>query len=605
MTLVNPSDFSDALHLKGLAGDALSKLFMRMMKISRLNREYSHLAASDKEAFIDAVLQHLDIKFEVDEEDLAKIPAQGPFITISNHPFGGIDGLLLLKLFHSRRPDYKVIANFVLQRLDPLGELFLGSVPEDEKKNQRDNLSGLREALEHMQTGGCMGLFPSGEVSTYQTDLNKISDRQWRRPALRFIQTAQVPVVPVYFHGTNSRLFHILSTIHPVLRTLRLPSELFNKRNKVFRVRIGSPITLQELSKFEDLELLGRYLRAKTYALGSSIEVPKFFSQIKFRRSAKIEEVAPPQPHAVLTGEFESIEPNYLLFQQKDFKVFCAPSGEIPHILQEIGRLREITFREVGEGTNRSIDLDEYDLYYYHLIIWDDANKKIVGAYRVGKGKDILAQYGKSGFYITSLFRISDAFVQPVLSKSLELGRSFIVSEYQRKPLSLFLLWKGILYYLLKNPDYRYLIGPVSISNDFSKFSKSLIVECIRQNYLSKEYSNMVRPKKRFKAIDDKNIDIQLLFEESDNDISKLDNHIKDIEHNLRIPVLLKKYLSLNAKIIAFNIDPQFNDCLDGLILLDLFEVPENTVKSLSKELDDESVMERFNLNERIDLKTQ
>ncbi len=283
-----------------------------------------------------------------------------------------------------------------------------------------------------------------------------------------------------------------------------------------------------------------------------------------------------------------------MLFQRNDFKVYCTASNNIPNVLKEIGRLREVTFREVGEGTNRSIDLDEYDLYYNHLFIWDSAEKKIVGAYRLGKGKDILAMYGKNGFYINSLFKIRKQFL-PILNESIELGRSFIVKDYQKKPLSLFLLWKGILYFLITNPEYRFLIGPVSISGEFSKLSKTLIFQFIKSNYYNHQLAKYIKPKNKFRY-KLKKIDISIILESTKNNIDKLDHFIEDIEpRNFKIPVLLKKYIQQSAKIIGFNIDPKFNNTLDGLVLMDLFQVPMDTIQSLSKELDDNSILDRFN----------
>ncbi|MGM0408611.1 MAG: GNAT family N-acetyltransferase, partial [Bacteroidota bacterium] len=274
----------------------------------------------------------------------------------------------------------------------------------------------------------------------------------------------------------------------------------------------------------------------------------------------------------------------------------CAPSTEMPNCMHEIGRLREITFREVGEGTNRSMDIDEYDFYYNQLIVWDDEEMKIVGAYRIGKGKDIIAQYGLHGFYIHSLFKIRKKFL-PILNESIELGRSFIIKEYQRKPLPLFLLWKGLLFFLLKNADYRYLIGPVSISNDFSKFSKSLIVEFLKAYHYDEELAKFIKPRKKFVVKPDKLVDRKIFIQNEQGDVSKIDQLIQDIESNYKFPILLKKYMQLNSKIIGFNVDPNFNNALDGLIILDIFDVPQNFIKSLSKELNDESILERFNFS--------
>jgi hypothetical protein len=300
-----------------------------------------------------------------------------------------------------------------------------------------------------------------------------------------------------------------------------------------------------------------------------------------------------PEPNHLLIEEFERIRSEYELFTTKNYSVVCAPTDAIPKIFNEIGRLREITFREVGEGTNKSIDIDEYDFYYNHLFIWDIDENKIVGSYRIGKGKDIAALYGIKGFYINSLFRIRKDFIQ-ILAESIELGRSFITKDYQRKVIPLFLLWKGIMIFLLKHSDYRYLIGPVSISNDLSGFSKSLIVEFIKTYFFDEEMARYISSKKDFVVKPDKVIDRRIFIDTSEKDINKIERIILDIEPGYRLPVLLKKYMEINGKIIGFNIDPKFNNCLDGLMILDLFNTPYDIIKGLSREMNDASILKRF-----------
>jgi hypothetical protein len=294
---------------------------------------------------------------------------------------------------------------------------------------------------------------------------------------------------------------------------------------------------------------------------------------------------------------FRSVRPDYELFTTKNYSAVCAPAEVIPNIFNEIGRLREITFRDVGEGTNKSIDIDEYDFYYYHLFIWDTDENRIVGAYRIGKGKEIIDLYGVKGFYINSLFRIKKSFVQ-VLSESLELGRSFVAKDYQKKAFPLFLLWKGIMVFLLKHAEYRYLLGPVSISNDLSGFSKSLIVEFINNYFFDSDMSRFIVPKKDFVIKHDKVIDHKVFIDNSEKDINRLEKIIIDIEPGYRLPILLKKYLEINGRIVGFNIDPKFNNCLDGLLILDLYSVPVEFIRGLSREMNDPSILKRFNAGE-------
>jgi len=592
MKLVDSKDIQKVSRvLHGIGGDFAAKLIMHILKLNKLNKLYSNIYSKDSIEFIDSLLDELSIKIECSEEDLKKIPKDGSFITVSNHPFGGIDGIILIKLLSEYRKDYKVMANFLLQKIEPLKDCFMGVNPFENRKISSS--SGLKQAINHIQEGNALGIFPAGEVSTYQSETNKISDKQWQPSAIKLIKNAKVPVVPIYFQGGNSIAFHLLGFIHPMLRTVKLPSELLNKKNKVIRVRIGSPISLKEQDSFDDIKQYGRFLRAKTYLLEKSFEVKKFYNY-KLRASKKAEDIVLPQEENIIIKEIKNLPEECFLFKSKNYHVYCAPASDIPKIIDELGRLREETFRIVGEGTNRSSDNDEFDLYYNHLFIWDDEAKKIVGAYRVGKGKDILEQYGINGFYLQTLFKIDKRFNE-IMSESLELGRSFIVKEYQRKPLPLFLLWKGILYFLIKNPDYRYLIGPVSISGKYSKLSKGVIIKFIMANYFNYDFGQYIKPRTKFKADKDIELDINLVLQAAKNDIKSIDKFIGDIEaSNENIPVLLKKYLSLNASVVGFNIDPKFNSCLDGLIVLDLFDVPSKTIESLSKELNDIEILNRF-----------
>jgi len=594
MKLVDPKDLLKASEsLNWLGGESFAKLLMYILKLNKLNDLYSANCCKDGIDFIDALIDELGLKFEFDEEELKRIPKEGAFISISNHPFGGIDGIILIKLMSLVRPDFKAMANFLLKKVKPLENCFLGVNPFENRKSVASSTGGLKEAFRHLSDDKPLGIFPAGEVSSYQSQTHNITDKQWIPSILKFIKKAEVPVIPIYFQGSNSLIFHLLGMIHPSLRTVKLPSELLNKKNKVVRIRIGNPISVKDQKGFTDINQYGRFLRAKTFMLGTPIEVKKFYQFKRKTKPEKKENIIAPISPKLIRSEVKGLDSEHLLFKSRGYVVYCAPSAKIPNILTEIGRLREMTFREVGEGTNQSIDVDEYDLYYHQLFIWDEDQNKIVGAYRVGKGKDILEGYGLRGFYLHSLFRMGKKF-QPILSQSLELGRSFIVKEYQRKPMPLFLLWKGILYFLLKNPESRYLIGPVSISNKYSNLSKDLIIKFIMAHYFNYDIGQHIKSRKKFK-VKIKDLDVDILLETAKNDINKLDKLIGDFEiTNDKLPVLLKKYISLNAKIVGFNIDPNFNDCLDGLIVLDLFDVPMKVIESLSKEINDDTILQRF-----------
>lgn len=291
--------------------------------------------------------------------------------------------------------------------------------------------------------------------------------------------------------------------------------------------------------------------------------------------------IAPPgDPKSILT-EVEALPVHQCLVTQGGFSVYMAKADQIPNALQEIGRLREITFREVGEGTGQARDLDEYDAYYWQLFIWDIAARCIVGGYRIGAGDIIYTERGIKGFYISSLFMIDEAFGD-VLKQSLELGRSYVISEYQKKRLPLFLLWKGILFFLMRHPSCRYLIGPVSISKFYSDLSKSVIVAFVKERYYDEQHARFITPRKPF-TVPLRDVNLEATLKEI-KDIDALENFLEHIEpHYFRLPVLLKQYIHQNARFIGFNLDPNFNDALDGLMLLDLKNVRMETIENLSK----------------------
>ena len=271
------------------------------------------------------------------------------------------------------------------------------------------------------------------------------------------------------------------------------------------------------------------------------------------------------------------------MLHSKNYEVFFASAKDIPNLIHEIGRLREITFRAIGEGTNKEVDLDKFDNYYHHLLLWDAVAEKLVGAYRMGLGKEIYKKYGIKGFYVQSLFRIEPELHQ-MMDNTIEMGRAFIIDEYQQKPMPLFLLWKGIVHVTLRYPQYKYLMGGVSISNQFSDFSKSLMIEFMKSHYYDPYIAQYIRPKKEYK-VKLKDGDKDFVFDASKEDMQKFDKIIDEIEPGiLRIPVLIKKYVKQNARLVAFNVDPKFNNAIDGLMYIKVADIPESTVKPVMEE---------------------
>jgi putative hemolysin len=595
MQVVNAKQIAKALNLDkyGSLGTVAAKLFMKVTRISKLNKIYNKTYTPDALPFLNNVINELGVTYEIPADDLKRLPKAGPYITISNHPLGGLDGILLMKILLEHDPNFKVIANFILQEIEPLKPVIMPVNPFDDKKDIKSSVLGLKETFRHLSDGKPLGLFPAGEVSTIEGD-HIMLDKPWEPAAMRIIQKANVPVVPIYFHTKNSKLFYWLAKINPILRTLKLPSELLTQKNKVIKIRIGKPISVAEQNEHkESIELFTEFLRKKTYILSNTFEeeekkLPGVKTLEKLTKSAE------PKPKQIVTAangdkiisEIEVLRKNaseYRLLQSKNYEVFFSPAHLIPNILHEIGRLREITFREIGEGTNESIDLDKFDQYYFHMFLWDEDAKRIAGAYRMGLGSQIYKKYGIDGFYLQELFKFEPE-LHKMMSESIEMGRAFIISDYQQKPMPLFLLWKGIVHTTLRHPEHKFLIGGVSISNQFTDFSKSLMIEFMKSHYYDPYIAQYVRPKMEYK-VKLKDEDKDFVFNATEADLNKFDKIIDEIEPGeLRLPVLIKKYIKQNARVIAFNVDPLFNNSVDGLMYIRIADLPESTVKPVMEE---------------------
>ncbi len=587
MGLVTAKEVAKAinLHKYGFFGTFLGWILMKVTRISGINRFYRKHESLQGAEFLEAILKHYEIDFEIPEEDFKRLPKDGAYITISNHPLGGIDGVLLLKLMLAHRSDFKIIANFLLNRIEPVAPYILPVNPFENHKDVKSSIAGFKSAMSHLDEGHPLGIFPAGEVSTYK-DEKLIVDKPWEEAALKLIRKAKVPVIPIYFHAKNSKFFYRLSRISDIFRTAKLPSEIYSQKNRPIKVRIGQPISVSTQDEQATLEDFTELLRKKTYLLSNAYEKERLIDQIptslKIPKSPK--KIASAVRTEVVQGEIEKLrEKDCRMLQSKNYEVFLAEAHDMPFILKEIGRQREVTFRAIGEGTNNSIDLDEFDEYYHHLFLWDDSEKEIVGAYRMGMGAQIFKRYGIDGFYLQDLFRFEPELFG-MMKQSIEMGRAYITKKYQQKPMPLFLLWKGIVHTTLRHPEHKYLIGGVSISNQFSNFSKSLMIEFMKSNYWDPYVAQYISPKKEFK-VKLKDADKEFVFDETKADLNKFDRLISEVEPgDLRLPVLIKKYIKQNAKVVAFNVDPLFNNSVDGLMYIRIADLPESTVKPVMEE---------------------
>ncbi|XOD66867.1 MAG: GNAT family N-acyltransferase [Flavobacteriales bacterium Tduv] len=587
MELITQKEFKEAIGLTryGKPGDWVSRCLMRFSYLDKINAiydRYKHISGGD---FLTVLLEDFQLRYEIHQEDLKRIPKEGPFITVSNHPLGALDGILLMKILSDIRLDYKVMANFLLNRIEPLQPYIFPVNPFEYQSKY--SLLGLKEAVLYLKKGHPIGMFPAGEVSSIQKDTGEISDRAWQEPAIKFIIKAKVPVIPIYFHGHNSRLFYQLGKWNERLRTAMLPAEMFRQRGKLIRMRIGNPVLNKQLENMT-VPVLTDFLRRKTYILANVYHekniIDTYKKKLKFWNfNKKPKEILPPVSSELIQRDLNQLYPNDLLFSNTQYEMFFASAEKIPNILTEIGRLREVAFREVGQGTNKSVDLDKYDQYYYHLFLWDRVQKRLVGAYRMGFGREIFDKYGINGFYLTKFF-IFNPEMYPLFRDTIEMGRAFLVKEYQQKALPLFLLWRGILHLTLRHPEYQYLIGAVGISSQFSDFSISVIVEFMKSHFYDPFVAQYVRPKNAYK-VRVKYADKAFIFNESKADLNKFDKLIDEIEPgNLRFPVLIKKYVKQNARVIAFNVDSKFNDSIDGLMYIRIADLPEDIVKPVIEE---------------------
>lgn len=540
-------------------GKLMLKLLKKLMHEDDINRfiaKHQHLRGF---AFLNKALSHFNFSYQVNAEELNRIPAVGKVIIIANHPIGSLDGMALLKLVRSVRPDVKIIANDLLNNITPLQSLFLGVDNLTEKPSQKAQYKAILQALENEEA---VIIFPAGEVSRIRP--NGVRDGKWQTGFLKIAKKSQAPILPIYIDASNSALFYSLSALYKPLGSLMLVQEMFNKQDQVIQFHIGKLIPWKSV---EQLDLppkkLANLFRKYLYRLNKPKKLAKFPFQTE-------ETVAHPVDRKALKKELKNSE---LLGKTPDGKLIYLYEYQADSpVMQEIGRLREMTFRTVEEGTGEALDLDVYDSFYQHLILWDEEDLEIVGAYRFGPGERILEQKGITGFYTHTLFHFHNK-IKEYLPESLELGRSFVQPRYWGKR-SLDYLWLGIGAYINRHPHIRYLFGPVSLSDAYPDSAKQLIVAFYQKQFGSwQTLAQTLRPY-------DINLEIEKLAEENFNgdykDAYKRLNALLALE-GVKVPTLFKQYAELcddkGCHFIDFSVDPHFNDCIDALIMVEMDKV--------------------------------
>jgi putative hemolysin len=522
----------------------------RLFRLADYRTLYELAQIARESTFEGRALDALDIAPLVSATDLARIPATGPLVVAANHPHGLLDGLALAWVLRRKRSDVRILTNYLLARIPELADLCFFVDPFDGGASAGRSQAGLRAAHLWLKQGGSLVVFPAGEVSHIETERSVHLDSEWRPTVGRLALATGARVLPAFIDGANSPLFYAAGRLHPLLRTLLLPRELLRKRHQPVRLRLGTPMLGPTTA--------GRITDpvAATQTIRDAVESLREGRASGTPRETRAEAIA---------REVDRLPASARLVEGGAFSVFVAEADRIPLLLDEIGRLREATYREVGEGTGQARDLDAFDATYLHLFAWNRDQRRVVGAYRIGRTDRIVAAQGVDGLYTRRLFRYDDRLIGR-LSPALELGRSFVRSEYQRNYNALLLLWKGIGQLVVRNPEYRILFGAVSISARYADDSHRLLMSFLEQNHRHDDLAALVEgirpgPSQRPEH------GVPRSVEDVDRLVALIEPDGKGM------PILLRQYLKLDAQVLAFSVDPEFGDALDALMMVDLTAV--------------------------------
>lgn len=543
-----------------------ARLVESILGLSGLAQKYdARPASASAEQFLDYTLQALDTRVSLQGQSLQEVvPDSGPTIVVANHPFGGIEGVALTRALLAVRPDTRVLTNEMLSSIPELAPIFYGVDVLGSKAAHR-NTAGVKAAANHLANEGLLLVFPAGQVSASSWSSLDVQDRRWNPMIGRLVQRYQATCVPVYVHGKNPLYFQLAGLIHRRLRTVLLPRQLANKSGQAITMSVGHAMSARELMKLPDATAITNTLRMATYLQAQTS------SNIQHQRHQALEANDEQTVSPALLEEINQLAP-YKLLSKNELDVYCAPFDAMHHVFDALAIAREQTFRAVGEGTGKEKDSDRYDPHYHHLFIWDRENKAIVGGYRLGEADQIVAKFGVNALYSRSLYHYDADYIQQ-LGPALEVGRSFVTQRYQRHPSALDLLWRGIGQFLVRQPQYRVLFGCVSISSDHSETARAFISDAMMESFRAEQkFLERVKPIIPLK-VKGKTWSGKML--RAIQDISVFNKLVGQCDPGKTIPVLLRHYLALNGRFVGFSVNKGFNDSLDGLILVDLHQMPE------------------------------
>lgn len=554
----------------------------RALRFPTMNRIYREIhARPDDRHFCDRALEALGVTVRITHGGAERIPREGPVVLVANHPMGGVDGLAMLSIMQRVRPDGRMVGNYLMSILPDLRGVYFFVDPFGQAESVRRNMATMRQVLEWLRSGHMVATFPAGEVAHLRLSRRAVIEAPWSDSIARIVLRAGACVVPVHFEGRNSALFQAAGLLHPRLRTIMLPSEMLGHRERPIDVRIGRPIAFEHLKRRGGAEAVTEYLRWRTELLREDA-AGRADRASPARREAPIE---PPVNREALIEEVALLPAPCEMLAHQHLRVYSAPCTSIPVAMQEIGRLREMAFRGVGEGTGRSFDLDRFDPHYEHLFVWDSAAGRILGAYRLARIDEVLAAHGIDGLYTYTLFRFGTRLLEQ-LGPCIELGRSFIHPEVQRSTAPLMLLWKGIGRFVMRDPRCTGLIGPVSISAEYSTMSRLLLMAFLRLHRYVPRLGGLIRPRHPPRLTPPRDWE-QYRDSTVVSDLDEVDALVRELEADGKpMPVLLRQYLRLNARLLGFNVDPEFGHVLDGLMYVDLLQVDRRLMVRFMGEAD-------------------
>jgi putative hemolysin len=568
---------SNQLHSTEIQGDVLSRVAQfpglagKLAPVGKVRDLYRRVQRSPHGFRLENLLAEMHIELKVRSADQERIPVTGPVVVVANHPYGVLDGALLTVLLTRVRPDLKVLTNFLLGDIPELQQNCIFVDPFQTDRSIESNRKAIRKALCWLERGGMLAIFPAGEVSQFHMPAAHIADPEWNDTAVRLIRHTGATALPVYFCGHNGVGFQLLGMIHPKLRTAFLLQEFLTQEGKSVEVRVGTPVPASAIEAIAGDHEAIEYLRWRTYLLARRRKAETSWPMaLRSKLASKIQEpVADPISKDLLVHEIQSLSGDRCLAENPEFSVHLGMARDIPQLLLEVGRWRELTFRRAGEGTGKGRDLDSFDDYYWHVLLWSKAKRELVGAYRAGNTAEILATRGIAGLYTSTLFRYDQTLFQK-LGPALELGRSFVRPEYQRQYAPLLLLWKGIARLISTHLEIPILFGAVSISNDYNQASREMIYRFFESRMQDEGLADLIEPRRPFRPGLLQRWDCHAMCHAL-RDLDELSEPITDVEADGKgLPILLRQYAKIGGRLLGFNVDRKFSNVLDGLVVVDL-----------------------------------